>query len=143
MAGGHPIEHQGKGLEAEAEGASHGSRGPEEEKRRGNGDQAPQADLTKFVAGHSGGGAEGDIIAFFQVAGVVDDHAKADGEAEKDLAGGGQPHFGVGKGPEQAGQASADVPHLGEAGDDVAFGMGGIGRAESQDADQDEQGTKD
>ena len=71
LAGRHPVKDQGKGLEAEAERPADGTRGPEKEEGGGNGDQAAQADLTKLVAGHGGGGAEGDVILLFEIAGGI------------------------------------------------------------------------
>ena len=143
LACGHVGENEGERLKTEAKGAAHCAGGSKKEESGGDGDEAPEANFAKFVARDGGGRAEGDIVPFFEVAGVVNHDPEADGEAEEDLACGGHPHFGIAERFEQAWKTPADIPHVGEASEDVSFGLGGVGSAKGENAEKDEQGTED
>ena len=143
LACGHVGENEGERLKTEAKGTADCAGGSKKEESGGDGDEASEADFTEFVARDGGGRAEGDIVPFFKIAGVVNHDSEADGEAEEDLACGGHPHFGIAERFEQAGKTPADIPHVGEAGEDVSLGLGGVGSAKGKDAEKDEQGTED
>ena len=95
LACGHVGENKGERLKAEAKGTAYCAGGSKKEESGGDGDEAPEANFAEFVARDGGGRAEGDIVPFFKIAGVVNHDSETDGEAEKDLACGGHPHFGV------------------------------------------------
>lgn len=143
LTNGHMSKNEGKGLEPETESTADGAGRAEKKEGRRNSNQTAERDLAKLISGHGGGGTEGDIIFFLEIASVVNNDAEPHGKRKKDLGGGGHPHLGMGEGLKEAGETAADIPHVGEAGKDVAFGVSGVGRAKGENTKEDKERTKD